>query len=241
MKKIILSFSLMIAGTMLTSAGTGIQENTDRLSDEEKIYGLSTVWKEADKNFVFFAAAALPQCSILQVFPFVPVRRVRERDEDGLPGRYVRRDGVRRRREPDGHDGFVGPQDDVRVRRLPEPDEGELLRRDDGAVRVRRGEPQRQGDGPSRPDRRDGVRQRREPVEQNVQGRFLRAIRVRREEPPDEYFNSLISLLIEVVKNISHSFKICKITVRDLLTYLIFYFQRKLYRIQRIQFQILLQ
>ena len=54
MKKIILSFSLMIAGTMLTSAGTGIQENTDRLSDEEKIYGLSTVWKEADKNFVFF-------------------------------------------------------------------------------------------------------------------------------------------------------------------------------------------
>ena len=51
MKKIILSFSLMIAGTMLTSAGTGIQENTDRLSDEEKIYGLSTVWKEADKNF----------------------------------------------------------------------------------------------------------------------------------------------------------------------------------------------
>ena len=54
MKKIILSFSLMIAGTMLTSAGTGIQENTDRLSDEKKIYGLSTIWKEADKNFVFF-------------------------------------------------------------------------------------------------------------------------------------------------------------------------------------------
>ncbi len=54
MKKIILSFSLMIAVTMLTSAGTRIQENTDRLSDEEKIYGLSTVWKEADKNFVFF-------------------------------------------------------------------------------------------------------------------------------------------------------------------------------------------
>ena len=54
------------------------------------------------------------------------------------------------------------------------------------AVRVRRGEPQRQGDGPSRPDRRDGVRQRGEPVEQDVRGRLLRAVRVRREEPPDD-------------------------------------------------------
>lgn len=48
MKKIILLFGLV---AIIGNAYSQVPEN---LTDEEKIYGLSKVWKEADKNFVFF-------------------------------------------------------------------------------------------------------------------------------------------------------------------------------------------
>ncbi|WP_282040806.1 S41 family peptidase [Winogradskyella flava] len=48
MKKIILLFGLV---TIIGNAYSQVPEN---LTDEAKIYGLSKVWKEADKNFVFF-------------------------------------------------------------------------------------------------------------------------------------------------------------------------------------------
>jgi len=49
---------ILLLGLTVCIGNTFAQEIPENLTNEEKIYGLSKVWKEADKNFVFFDQVA---------------------------------------------------------------------------------------------------------------------------------------------------------------------------------------